>query len=111
MFSTRQSNRKATALAVAGAFCADRSVVRLNEALHQGQPQAKSAMCACLGSIFLAKSIEDKRQKLGSDALTLILNPHQRILICRFTDDLYDAARFRKLDGVIQQIRKSLHQP
>src|SRR5438874_9985501 len=101
MFSTRQSHRKPTALSVAGAFRANRSVVRFNEALHQGQPQAKAAMGARLGSVFLAKAIEDKRQKLRSDALTGILDAHQRVLICRFTDDLYDAAGFRKLDRVV----------
>src|SRR2546423_7972933 len=110
MFSTRQSNRKATALSVARAFRTNRSVVRFNEALHQGQPKAKPAMRARLGSIFLAKAIEDKRQKVRSDALTSILDTHERILVGRFADDLHDPAGFRKLDRVVQQIRKSLHQ-
>src|SRR5207237_9864811 len=76
MFATRQSHRKPTASSVAGAFRINRSVVRFNEALHQGQPQAKAAMGARLGSIFLAKAIEDKRQKVRSDALTSILDTH-----------------------------------
>ena len=65
-----------TALAVARAFRANSTVMRFNEALHQGQPKAKSAMRARLGSVFLAKAIEDKLQKVRSDTLTSILDTH-----------------------------------
>src|SRR5262245_32039880 len=68
----RKRHCKSAALSLAGAGRDDRAAVRMHEFACNGETKPQSALTPRFRALCLTKAIENVREKIGVDALTVI---------------------------------------
>src|SRR5690242_20393902 len=89
----------------------NRALMQSHQVTNNCEPQSQATMFTGSRSVGLAKSIEDKRQKLFSNSDTVISYRYADRSILARGSYPYFAAAWAELDGVTEQIPKDLLQP
>jgi hypothetical protein len=84
--------------------------VQFDELLHQGQAEAKAAVCACRRVVGLAEPLEHMGQELGDDAPSRVAHGNLDRLSDASRGDFHATTRRGELDGVREQVPDHLLQ-
>ncbi len=61
----------------------DRPAMRFDDVLDDGQPEPEPAECSSRAAVGLAEAVEDVRQQLGTDALSVVADLNLNIWTAR----------------------------
>src|SRR5690348_3102062 len=86
----------------------DMVAVELDQALHQGEPDAEPAFGAIERTLHLGEHFEYPRQQRGLDADPAVLHVDPDLVDFARRGKFDDAARFRILGGIGEQVGKNL---
>ena len=104
----RQRHAEGGAFAGAGAFGRHAPLVQLDQALHQREADAETALRAVEAALALHEELEDARQELGLDAAAVVLDGNRRQALARGRGQA-DAARLRGVfAGIVQEVGNGL---
>ena len=77
----RQSNREDGSLPLAVAVRADGAAMHLYKVANNRKPKSESALSPAYRAIGLAEAVEDVRQKVGTDALSVVAHAQMVLAI------------------------------
>ena len=89
----------------------DLSAVQRHEVPHDGQAEAEAGLLAHGAVVELAETLEDVRQKLGTDALPGVGDAKDRFAFGTVQRNAHASALGREFDRVRKQIPDDLVQP
>src|SRR2546423_11562284 len=104
----RQVDAELASLIDARALGRNRPAVELGEPPYERQPDAEAAARPVERLLALDEEIEDPRQQVGVDALSVVAHAELRVLFVALDGELDLSALGRVLDRVLDEIRDDL---